>query len=315
MTYIALSMAAYGRYARGSCLADYLELVALQDEEAASGTSLETALRQAEWWNTPRGLFTVDPDVDTDADPEDSEGLEDPEDPDWPDWTFNILRERQQTLGENYPFAVEARQLRRLPNSSRHKAYLQLLAATVAHAYGEEPATDPRQVFELMIVSALAQMGMRATGMGTATTQGRKFPRELLDAGGRVGLKPSINPVPRKRNAKDAGVDALGVADWSDHRVGQITFLLQATLAKSEEWEKKIREPRPDLWVGYLNERHYPIAALAVPHHIEREHLSHLVHDHATALDRLRLTRLISTNVPGADELLEWMSGCKVALL
>jgi hypothetical protein len=308
-------MGAYGRYARGSCLADYLELVALQGREAASATSLETALRQAGWWNTPRGLFTVNPDINTSEDPEDAEGLEDPEDPDWPDWTFNILREREQVLGAEYPFRVEDRELRLQTRTSSHAAYLQLLATTTAHAYGASTASDPRQVFELMIVSALSRMGLRATGMGTATTRGRQFPQELLEAGTRIGLKPSLDPRPRKSRAKDAGVDAIATADWADDRTGQLTFVLQATLAKSEEWERKINEPRPDLWVGYLNERYHPIAALAVPHHIEREHLTHLVRDKATALDRLRLTRLINIDIKGARELTDWMSSCEVALL
>jgi len=304
---LPIDISAYGSYARGSALADFLEVVALTSGEARK-VDLEATIRKAGWYRLNRGMFTRDPGIEPTESVEDEEGLEDPDDPDWPDWTFAIIAERIDVLGDNYPFLVESDSL--IPkDGASASAYVRLLALTVAHAYKAQIRSDPRRAFELIVVEALAAIGLRAYGMGTATSNGRAFATELVAATAAVGLTAASPPVPAKTFAKDAGVDAIGVYNWEDRRPGQVVLIAQATLAESERWEAKIAEPRPHHWVQYVNEILHPLAALAVPHHVEREHLRWLTSPTAFVFDRLRLVPLISHETQDDAEAVDWLLG------
>lgn len=305
---ISMNIDQYGKYARASALADFVELAALRAGTFALA-DLDLALERAGWYRQRRGLFTVNPDVDLGAveDLELGDGTEDPDDPDWGDWVRTILRQRSRVLGEEYPFKVSRDYVVASPGRETCD-YVRLLIVTICHAYGarKDVVEDPRKLFELMIVSTFSAIGFASVGMGTATTQGKKFKEQLRLAATAVGLIAATEPYPAKVNAKDGGVDAIGVLNWNDLRPGQIVFLAQATLATSLDWEKKIREPRVDHWAAYLNERFHPLAMLAVPHHIEDEHFGWLVSPSATIVDRLRLVGRLGPVLDGEDDLRRW---------
>lgn len=280
---------------------------------SALRTDLELSLKRGGWYRMQRGLFTTDPDIDlSDIEGlENDDGTEDLDDPDWPDWVMSILKQRSDVLGQAYPFTVKEDGVD-AEDGWGQTEYGRLLVLTMAHAYGANLSVDPRTIFERLVVTAFASMGLKAVGMGTATTRGREFAAQLQEAASAVGLTAAQVPYPAKAFAKDAGVDAIGVFGWEDRRPGQIVLIAQATLGSSARWEYKITEPKPHHWVGYLQETLHPIGMLAVPHHIEDEHLRYLLSPYATVIDRLRLVGRIGSAIAGEDEALEWFTASEL---
>ncbi|MEU1972857.1 hypothetical protein ABZ477_14470 [Microbacterium sp. NPDC019599] len=296
----------YGKFARASALADFLESIAAH-RGSALRTDLELSLKRGGWYRVQRGLFTTDPDIDLAniESLENEDGTEDLDDPDWPDWAMSVLKQRSDVLGPSYPFVVRDDGVD-VAADWEHSDYGRLLVLTMAHAYGAVLRVDPRTIFERLIVSAFTSMGLTAVGMGTATTRGRDFASQLQEAATAVGLTAAQVPYPSRTFAKDAGVDAIGVFGWGDRRPGQLVLIAQATLTSSARWEYKITEPKPHHWVGYLQETLHPIGMLAVPHHIEDEHLRFLLSPYATVIDRLRLVGRLGGATEGEDDALAW---------
>ena len=75
-------------------------------------------------------------------------------------------------------------------------------------------------------------------------------------------------------------------------RPGSWGFIGQVTVAKSDSWNRKIKEPDPGPWRGRLGTRVRPMPFLVVPHHVERQTMEWLTGEGpAIVLDRLRLVR------------------------
>ncbi|MFJ2368366.1 hypothetical protein [Microbacterium sp. NPDC087665] len=309
---IFLELDRYGKFARASALADYLEILAIRNGSALV-VDLEVSLNRAGWYKARRGMFTIDPDIEPDdvETLEGADGTESPDDPDWPEWATAVLLQRKAILGDRYPFQIERGSVTALSDWCGSD-YVRLLALTAAHAYKADLTSDPRELFELLIVGSLRALGFVATGMGTATTHGRSFPEQLQISSSAVGLGSMATPYPAKTHAKDGGVDALGALNWGDRRPGQVSIIVQATLGESGTWERKIAEPKPHHWVNYLLEKLQPIVILAVPHHIENEQFNHLLEPHRTIVDRLRLVGKLDPPLTGEDEVLNWMLSCTI---
>lgn len=291
----------YGAYARGSALADFVEVCALRGI-ALSKSDLETLDRKSSWFRKTRGMFTRDVDDELDED-----GDEVP----WADWTWSILQQRSDELGELYPFSVTSDDLV-ASSDAAVSDYVRLLSVTLAHAYGVTATVDPRTLFELLVVGALGQIGALSFGMGTATTRGASFPVQLSAAGKALGFAAQPSPNPAHRFAKDGGVDAIARLGWIDQRLGNFFFIVQVTCAASTEWERKISEPRIDHWYRYMNESTLPISGLAVPHHVEDGHFELLIGQTKTVVDRLRLVGRLPAALAGESELLDWLMNAPI---
>jgi hypothetical protein len=293
---VALNIDAYGTYARQSALADYLEVAALigtQITEAALARSIE----ENGWATLPRRQFLTIANVD-----------EDPEA--WAQSVFSLIRERVQILDQRYPFEFQRTsiRLRVPPMEILNSPYLALLAITVLHAWRLENPDGPRpeDILEGIAARALENRGLIVSRMGVHDRQRRSFVEAVVEGGRLLGLKPMTNPLPRKAKVKDAGVDTLAGVTWRDGRSGgQWIFIGQATVGESGTWAGKLTEPEPGLWAKYMQEPLEPLPFLAVPHHIDADHLAHM----ATArkgliLDRLRLCLSIDDTTPEEKDLI-----------
>ncbi|MEU8608448.1 hypothetical protein AB0C29_10660 [Actinoplanes sp. NPDC048791] len=275
----------YGTYARASALADYLEVAAVQGIRITKDGLADIA-EQLNWSRKSRRAIIVESD-----DPAD--------DPDaWPEEAFTALSERQDILRDKYPFALRSTYLKYDKSiDPRDSPYIGLLALTVIHAWKLTCSVRPTDRLEAIAADVLRGKQLQVAGMGTADRGGVGFVENLSLAAKSVGLNAALNPVPRKRSAKDAGVDTLAAFTWKDGRRGHWVMIGQVTCAKSNEWKMKLNQAEPGTWRSYLQEPLDPQPFLVIPHHIEARMLEDLLSSgRGLVLDRLRLTEGKSAN-------------------
>ena len=285
----------YGTYARFSATADFLELSALRNKNrVVREPDLARAL--------DNGTIVVSPLGPRPADGSQAASI-----------VFGILEERARILKSLYPFSV-SRANGLTAQGGGVAGYRILLALTIAHAYAVG-SVDPRKVFEGVVSRALQTLGLRSAVMGTSRARGAGgFFGVVASACDDVGLGVTAIPdVIVSCAAQDEKVDALAHLDLSDARPGRWTFIGQATIAQSDEWEKKAGEPKPKLWMKLINDTHEPLPFLAIPHHIEPNHLRHLnERGDIVILDRLRLARTGLKPTKDERAIVKAVDACKV---
>ena len=309
---------AYGTYARHSALADYAEVMAWRLGYYAEAT-LADFLRDNGWVRRMHDLFRLPND---NRDDEDVEAGDDPEDGGVDDepWevaageVFDLIRDRADTLGDSYPFSVTEVLERREAKGPYAHLYLALLSLTLSHAYGIGcDDLDPKQIFEESVEATLATKGLLVANVGRGGRRSGYFDDAVMEAGESVGLRPTPDAAPRRMYANDEGVDTLGHLPWEDDRNACWTFIGQATCASSDEWPRKLNEPSPLQWRGFLGIHTMPLPFLAVPHHVGRPMFEYLVSlDARMVLDRLRLCRR-DTLLTGEQRMLACLDQIDVA--
>lgn len=278
---VSLDIDAYGTYARESALADYVEVAALVGRRITEA-ALARSIEENDWARLPRRQFLTVENVD-----------EDPEA--WAKAVFSVIRERVQLLADRYPFELQRNSIRlRISEADiSDSTYLALLAITVLHAWKltAQAGPLPERTLENLVARALENRGLLVSRMGAHDRANRPFVDTVLLGGQALGLNPMANPLPRKRSAKDAGIDTLAGLTWIDGRSGgQWLFIGQATVGESGTWEAKLNQPNPGLWAGYMQEPLDPQAFLAVPHHVDGDHLIFMTKPRrGLILDRIRL--------------------------
>jgi hypothetical protein len=289
---VSMNIDAYGTYGRQGALADYLEVAALAGTRVTEA-ALARSIEEYGWARLPRRQFLTIDNID-----------EDPAA--WAESVFSTIRERAQLLGERYPFGLErtSLRLRILHTDLLDSPYLALLAITVLHAWKLTPRGGPlpENVLEDLVARALENRGLLVSRMGARDRASSSFVDAVIEGGKSLGLNPMTDPLPRKRSAKDAGIDTLAGLTWIDGRSGgQWLFVGQVTVGESGTWERKLNEPKPALWAAYMQEPLDPQAFLAVPHHIDGEHLVMMTKPRTgLILDRLRLCQFMG--LVSADE-------------
>lgn len=303
---------AYGGYARASALADYLELLALQ-ERSLTREELADLIEDNGWRARLQELFrsphdaAIEFDEIEEADLAEEEEIEIEEEPALLAATraFDVLAERADALADAYPFEIGPRLEARAERAGESELYLALLALTVAHAYTIECPHDPTRVFEDSVAATLASLGLLAVNLGEVARRSASFPEAIIAAGATIELAPTPDAATYRIRAQDERVDALAHFWLRDGRPGQWTFIGQATCAKSEDWPRKLSEPAPAAWRLYLNTLIEPTPFLAVPHHIESRNFYYLMErDQRMVLDRPRLCRR-STLLDSEREMLD----------
>jgi hypothetical protein len=292
---IVMDVDAYGTYARLSATGDWLEKLAIngiQFTEAALADYIgDIGWRFPEIWV---GGVLGEPD-DTPDDREDDRARRDAR------AIFAVLEERSELLGSDYPFSVTNR-LELSPGSDiRAFPYAALWAVTLCHSYNVATVPNPRQVFEAMVANAVQSNRVATVNFGDLRRRHGNFPKALFAAGEILKMPVDPRAAIRSSFAKDENADMIGHFAWGDMRSGLWSFVGQATCAKSDTWESKMAEVAPPSWMNWLGAAVWPLAFLAVPHHVERKHMARLVETGSRiVLDRLRLARY--TGDTTADE-------------
>lgn len=268
----------YGQDARVSALADFLELAALAGYRITTA-ALQDVIVDNEWVRRPLRRYLLPEDVE-----------DDPES--WADAVFSMIGERGAQLGELYPFEVRRRSVAmKDPTFTREDSpYLSLLAITTVHACGIDAPVSAEATLEEVVANTLAHLGISAVNIG-ATDRGTGFVKALHDGARALDLWAMQDPRPRSARAKDVGVDTLGGFVWRDHRqAGHWLIIGQVTAAQSQHWAMKLAQPQPARWATYLQELLHPQVFLAVPHHVQDDHLRDLMESRrGVVIDRLRI--------------------------
>lgn len=286
---------AYGTYARVEALADWLEVAALVNRRVTSA-QLEDMISDNLWTRLSSRQFLLPDDKEDDTTPET-----------WVDAVHQTLLRRQDTLGDRWPYEFKGTWRVAVTNQDLCVPYNALLAMTVAHGWGIKTPTAPEVLLESTVVRALTAQGVKAAALGTARGDGG-FVENGRAAAAELGLTFIPTAAPMRTRAKDEGVDTIALVGWPDDRrpAGQWLFLGQATVGRSNNWYKKLMEPRPDHWSARLNQPLHGMRFLAVPHHVASDYLSHLVGAvTGLVIDRLRLTMSLVDVSPSEREVLE----------
>ena len=300
--HISANIDAYGTYARVSALADFLEICAVKEVHVNRGRLADLIADNR--WQLRDTIIGPDDDDEPGAgrlpDRLDRAG-------EAADCVVSVLQERADLLENQYPFQFEESHIELKPESApRNHPYLKLLALTVAHAYQLCGDPDPRLVFESVVADSLGGLVGNSVDFGGVRRAGASFETALQDAALRIGLVSTPRSAWRSRWAQDAGVDTIGHISCGDTRAGAWTVIGQATCARSDDWEAKLGEPKPAGWSHFLGVLPHPMVFLAVPHHVEENHLNLLVQaERGIVLDRLRLSRFRREVVDGEEALVQ----------
>ena len=282
----------YGQYARASLLADYVELLALKGQPVRRATVADfLSDNDAEWdleliqtsGNDRSDEQAVDLAKRIDVAGERASIV------------FHQLDERRRVLADRYPFKIARDQEVSIDQDvdPESNAYVAVLALTIAHAFQVNSPSRPECLFEETVTNVLQERGLASVGFATLRRKCGSFEEALTTACQEIGLKAAPDVAARRKRAHDEGVDVLCHLGWEpDLRPGSWGFIGQVTVAKSDSWNRKIKEPDPGSWRGRLGTRVPPLSFLAVPHHVERQTMEWLTGEGpAIVLDRLRLVR------------------------
>lgn len=283
----------YGSLVRSSCLADYVELLALRGFRS---TKAQLADMVEDRWGLKRQILQT-----PDDDPEESVET-------FTDAAFGCILERNEILGDAYPFIVYHSHIEVRADLNLHRSpYVALLALTLAHAYKIETSVNIEYAFEEIVAEGLAGVGFTVANIGKLSRENSYDFEKTLDAvAGTVKIPMNPNGATRRASANDGGVDVIGHLDWGDRRMGRWTVLGQATCGASDTWDAKLAEPKPETWRKMMSESTPPTRFLAVPHHIEERAYRYISESNCVALvDRPRLVPLVSASVGGLDTVVD----------
>jgi len=210
----------------------------------------------------------------------------------WVEAVYATILRRAAILGDSWPYELKHGWRLIANRDQMHSPYNALLALTVAHGWKIPTAKSPELLFEATLARALNDHGLRTAMMGTGSGAGN-FLATATGAAKLLGLRFVPSAAPIHTSAKDEGVDTISMMGWpaDDRPAGQWIFVGQATLARTNEWYKKLMEPRVDHWALRFSQPLHPLRFLAVPHQASRDHLAHLVSANSgLVIDRLRIT-------------------------
>ena len=282
----------YGSYARRSAIADYLELLALQ-ERSFSTEELADRIRDNGWTDALAeriGEPTPPEDEAENIGEEIDRALERAGD------VLAVLADRSEVAGDLYPFhrSPSGRLTYSGGTASRDEKYIRLLAMTVGHATATKFTPAVHQVFETVVEASLANAGFATAGIGARSRAGGSFHGVLTESCEVVGLAVYPDRAKARTFANDEGSDIISNVWTSDRRPGGLQLVGQVTCARSNDWDKKLCEPSDTQWRAWLGGFRSPALYLAVPHHVEEVTRAWLMERRdRDVVDRLRLVALL----------------------
>ena len=285
----------YGSQARRSALCDYLELLALQGIEVSEevvadfvrDSHITHLLYDTLASKSELDLLNVDEesnDLDLSASIDAAHDVAHD--------VLAELHERDEVLAGSYPYDTSGASdavLIRKQDVSDWTSYDSLLLLTVAHANKlAVPHVSLPELFERIVEVTLGSRGFATARLQNGS---KDYASRVRMAAQQVHLRVSVTQTSYRRHAVDGGTDLLSNLWPDDHRFGGTQLIGQATCAKSDQWEKKMTEPKPSHWRDMLGSGPSPLRYLAVPHHVGSSYRHHLLRqeDDVDVMDRLRL--------------------------
>lgn len=274
---ISVKVDAYGLHARGSALADYLELLAIHGHQLSRADFAEF-VTDADWQIHPHENITAPGQQDDDLDEPDER-------------IYNLIYERRDILGPLYPFSIDATDRLTYQPPADPDRYAAVLCLTLAHAYSVAAPHDPKRVFEDTVATILTERGWHGLNFGAARRGATNFAAAVANAGPTLRVQASADAAPYNKKAQDEGVDTIHHIPWCVSRPGRWLILGQVTCAVSNAWQGKIMEPLDGIWGPMLGYLLSPWVFLAIPHHAEPNHRRQIIQGtRRLLLDRLSLT-------------------------
>lgn len=318
---------AYGSYLHATYIADFVEVAALRGALVTRAT-LSNHLEDVGLAAPPPtqlAVFSMEEEsedaedtIDGDAHAQLPASIECPSDEHadtYAELIFSILNERQELLGERYPFAINRNTLEVVQERS-NGAYRLLLEMTMAHVHADDSLKRRiREHFENIVQRYLCSYRLHVqeiTRNRSRTGSYSERVANVLRALDRPRTLPGIM-VPRRAN--DGGTDYLATLPIGDFRTSVVALAVQVTCAKSDRWKEKFNEPHCIKWGRLLSSHVNPAPALAVPHHVESDFLRELEeHAGGIVLDRLLLSRGLAEITEADQPLLTEATSLKYAL-
>lgn len=317
-----------GKGQRNCCLADQLELQALLLVPSFSRAELADKIVNANWLRIlePRytgiGGYAIE-DESIENEPVQVEAMEPTPESLGPaqdkadEQAERVLRvhaQRKRILGDRYPFQIDG--CGRLTFTGVHGPYLWLLSLSLIHGYRIKcDDLSASEAFEQTVTKAIGSLGMKSFTAGTSSGEGKLL--RTLEALGKCFPNLVLTPenVCFPRSANDFGADTFGMFPFpSDNRHGHWVFVGQSTVAKSEEWEKKINEVRENVWFTCFSNRVSVVPFFATPYHADDGELTYLVGNlKRCILDRLRLTQILDDSRTDSDKGMEIIRSLRIA--
>lgn len=291
---IALAIDDYGKYARASYFADYLEFRAFVGDRLPLSQLVDTILEN-NWGRRDLTLATV---VHAYEEAYDEAKDFDDEIDSIAARIADVLLHRKATLANLYPFSIEgsgrSTVLIRELESAEFGSYLPLLAITLAHSTGLAvsglDAGTVEDAFEALVRRRFDERGLPCV---VVPTYGR-YEDKIAEAVGPIGLAPDVGAAVRSKRAKDGGTDLVCNPPYADPRNAPgFVILGQATCGTADSWSAKAKEPDVAAWRRMLSMDWDPIRFLAVPHHVDRQYWPLLSQESGcVVIDRIRLVAM-----------------------
>lgn len=275
---------------RHSCLADHLEFQAIIGGSSFSEKELADRIENSSWLRILSPRLSTDPAIN-----HDKLSLGDYQDKclDVAQQIFGLIDQRQQILGDAYPF--ERKNFSKIHLKHEEGSYLWLLALSLAHGHNLALSEFPHRSFETAVTAAINGVGMDAFNIGTAT--GGSFDETLGQIQGHFScLAATPDNVRRSLSANDGGGDTIAMLPIeNDVRHGHWIFVGQSTVGKSDSWCKKIHEVKTEMWRNSFADRVIAIPFFATPYHVSDHYLQLLVNNEQRCIwDRLRLCQFLT---------------------
>jgi len=278
-----INLELHGQDLRASCLADHIELQAINGN-AFTEAELADYIEDSSWTRL------LEPKYVGDGYEHALTGERQDRSREAAKRVTEILDRRKALLDAKYPFIKNRGRLEAIADTG--EVYLWFLFVSLCHGFNIKDIPTPASQFEIAVSNGLNNTGLSAITVGTAG-MGNNFDLRVSQITQEFPhLVPTLDEAVRARSLNDGGIDTFATLRCAkDTRHGHWAFIGQSTVAKSDDWKRKIHEPLPGFWSKVFGERIKPIPFFATPHHIPDDYLHSLFQNHGHCLlDRVRLT-------------------------
>lgn len=212
---------------------------------------------------------------------------------------LRVMRVRQSTLSESYPFKISDIYAK-YEDGPETGAYVPLLLLTPGSPYRQliapNPSSQMTELFEKLVVEAMLNLlgpKSQAIRFGWPSDVGRpeRFGEAIDWLAQLMGIRSGTAFRPPLR--KDGGVDVVAWRPFPDKKIGFPIVLVQCTVQK--DVVPKARDIDLRNWSGWLALDIDPLTVLAIPGTIARTEDWNEIALRSITLDRIRIAPLVSS--------------------